>query len=192
MQARLLQIDTALLSQHVLVRRFREGDGAALYELVEDNYSLLYDAFPRTLKEISDPEHAEFFVRRRLADWHLQKGYCFGIWHNQTTELIGLVRLFHIDWETPKGEVGYFIDREYMGQGLMTEALRIVQQFAFKQLVLEKLLLRTAMENVASQRLARKCGFRREGDLRGDFRKLSGELIDTMLFGLTRSEYLGI
>jgi RimJ/RimL family protein N-acetyltransferase len=79
-----------------------------------------------------------------------------------------------------------------MGQGLMTEALRVVQPFAFKQLVLEKLLLRTAMENVASQRLARKCGFRREGDLRGDFRKLSGELIDTMLFGLTRSEYLGI
>lgn len=192
MQARLLQIDTALLSQHVLVRRFQEGDGAILYELVEDNYSFLFDSLPRTLREISDKENAEFFVRRQLADWHLQKGYCMGIWHNQTTELIGMVHVFHIDWEIPKGEVGYFIDREYMGQGLMTEALRIIQQFAFKQLALEKLTLRTAMENVASQRLARKCGFRREGDLRGDFRKLSGELIDTMIFGLTRSEYLGI
>lgn len=192
MQARLLQIDTALLSQHVLVRRFQEGDGARLYELVEDNYSFLFDSFPRTLREISDKENAEFFVRRQLSDWHLQQGYSFGIWHNQSAEMIGLVRLFHIDWEIPKGEVGYFIDREYMGQGLMTEVLRIIQQFAFKQLALEKLVLRTAMENVASQRLARKCGFRREGDLRGDFRKLSGELIDTMLFGLTRSEYLGI
>lgn len=48
------------------------------------------------------------------------------------------------------------------------------------------------MDNVASQRLARKCGFRREGDLRSDYRRPSGELADTMLFGLTRPEYLGV
>lgn len=192
MQARLLNIDTALVAQHVVIRRFREGDGEALYELVEDNYSFLFDTFPRMLREIRDKENAEFFIRRRLADWHLQQDYCFGIWHNQSASLIGLMRVFHIDWEVPKAEVGYFIDRNYTGQGLMTEALRILQGFVFKQLALEKLTLRTAMENVASQRLARKCGFRREGDLRGDFRKLSGELIDTMLFGLTRSEFLGI
>ncbi len=192
MQARLLNIDTALVAQHVVIRRFREGDGEALYELVEDNYSFLFDTFPRMLREIRDKENAEFFIRRRLSDWHLQQDYCFGIWHNQSARLIGLVRIFHIDWEVPRAEIGYFIDRNYTGQGLMTEALRAVQGFAFQQLALEKLTLRTAMENVASQRLARKCGFRREGDLRGDFRKLSGELIDTMLFGLTRSEFLGI
>lgn len=192
MQARLLDIDTALLSSHTVVRRFREGDGAALYELTQDNYNRLYDDFPLLIHEISNKEEGEFFVRRRLADWQLQQAYCFGIWHSKENKLIGILYFTAIDWAVPKATVCFFIDRDYSERGLMTESMLAGLDFAFRQLELEKLKLLTSMENVAAQRLARKCDFRREGDLRGDFRKPSGELIDMMQFGLTRSEYLGV
>jgi len=192
MQARLLDIDTALLSSQTVVRRFREGDGAALHELVQDNYNRLYDDFPALIQDISSKEEAAFFVRRRLADWHLQRGYCFGVWHNKDNTLIGLIHYRALNWKLPKATVVFFIDRNYGEKGLMTESLLQTLDFAFRQLELEKVQLRTSMENVAAQRLARKCSFRREGDLRGDFRKLSGEVIDMMQFGLTRSEYMGV
>ncbi len=192
MQARLLDIDTALLNSHTLVRRLREGDGAILYDLVQDNYNQLYDFLPQAITSVGDKEQAEFFVRRRLADWQLQQRYCFGIWHNKKTELIGMIDLVELDWKLPRAELLFFLDHGFGGHGLMTEALLSVLDFAFRQLELEKLQARTSMENVGAQRLLRKCHFRREGDLRGDFRRPSGEIVDVMLFGLTRSEYLGI
>ncbi len=192
MEARLLNVDTALVTPHTVVRRYREGDGEILYQLIQDNYSRLYDYFPQTIEAINNKESAEFFVRERLADWLLQREYTFGMWDNKSADMIGMLRLSHIDWRIPRAELGYFIDKEYTRKGLMTEALRALLRFAFHQLELEKIVLRTSMENIPSQRLARKCGFRREGDLRGDLRKLGGELIDVMLFGLTRPEYLGV
>jgi RimJ/RimL family protein N-acetyltransferase len=192
MRKELLSVDTALLAPHTVVRRFREEDGAALYELIQDNDSRLSDDFPKTLASAHTQEGAEFFVRERLADWLMQREYCFGIWHNKDAKLIGMIRIFRIDWRIPRAEVGFFIDEGYSQQGLMTESLKVVLQFVFQQLKVEKLQLMTSMENIPSQRLARKVSFRREGDLRANFRKGSGELIDTMLFGLTRSEWLGI
>lgn len=191
MLPRLLNLDTALLTPRTVVRRFREGDGEALYNLMQDNYSRLNDHFPKTLQAANTMSNAELLVRRWLAQWHLQEGFSLGIWLNETAALIGMVRVFHVDWDIPKAELLYWLDKEHTQLGLMTECLGAVLPFAFEQLAIEKLSLRTAMDNVPSQRLARKCGFRREGDLRADFRKMSGELIDTMLFGLTRSEFLG-
>ena len=167
MQARLLEVDTALLSSHTVVRRFREGDGEVLYNLVQDNYNRLYDDFPSLIQAISSKEEGEFFVRRRLADWQLQRGYCFGIWHNKENELIGMLYFKAIDWAVPKAAVCFFIDRAHSERGLMTESMLAGLDFVFRQLEIEKLELRTSMENVAAQRLARKCDFRREGELGG-------------------------
>ena len=71
----------------------------------------------------------------------------------------------------------------------MTEALQKMVLFAFNQLGLEKITARPAMDNYASQRLVRKVGFQREGDLRADHRRPAGDLVDVMLFGLARSTF---
>lgn len=189
MQLHLLSVDTALLTKRVVVRRFRENDGAQLYDLLQTNRVYLEDAFPSTLSENSSKEKSEWYVRVRFARWLLQEEYCFGVWDNDSAKLIGFIRLFRIDWHIPKAEVGFFIDRDFSSKGIMTEVLTVVIRFAFGQLKLEKIALRTAMDNYASQRLARKCGFRREGDLRADFKKTSGEIIDVMVLGLTKAEW---
>lgn len=189
MQSRILDIDTALLTARTVVRRFREGDGKLFFELVRDNHAWLIDHFPTILETVTDKEQGEFYVRQCLSAWLLQEAYSFGIWEHESARLVGMIRLFHIDWSVPKAELSFFIDQGFGGRGLMTEALLTVTRFAFEQLLIEKLNLRTAMDNYASQRLARKCGFRREGDLRDDVRRQGGELIDSMLFGFTRAEF---
>lgn len=189
MQLHLLSVDTALLTKRVVVRRFRENDGEQLYDLLQSNRVYLEDAFPSTLSENSSKEKSEWYVRVRFARWLLQEEYCFGVWDNDSAKLIGFIRLFRIDWHIPKAEVGFFIDRDFSSKGIMTEVLLVIIKFAFSQLKLEKIALRTAMDNYASQRLARKCGFRREGDLRADFKKTSGEIIDVMVLGLTKAEW---
>lgn len=189
MQAHLFQADTALVSPRTVVRRFRENEGETFYNLVADNTARIHDYFPQTLEAVTDKDTAEGFVRQKIADWLLQNEYCFGVWEHKNAKLIGFVRIFNINWGVPAGELAFFIDKNFEGKGIMTEVLQTVIRFIFEDLKIEKLRLRTSTDNYATQRLARKCGFRREGDLRSEFRRPSGELIDVMLFGYTKTEF---
>ncbi len=189
MQPHLFTVDTALLTNRVLVRRFREGDGGAFFELLQNNAAQIQDHFAPLAIEVTHPHEAEAFIRRRLAAWLLQEDYLFGIWRSDEADLIGFIGFTDLDWQAERAEISYFLDHRHTGKGYMTEAMARVVTFGFKQLQLVKIALKTLAENAASQRLARKVGFRREGDLRAEYRKPSGAREDITLFGLTRQEY---
>lgn len=184
-----LQADTVLLTRRTVVRRFRENDGAPFYELVQNNYSRLHDFFPDWARKIHDPLQAEWHVRHLLAEWLTMQSYHFAIWEKEQASIIGFIQLIDLDWSVAKANINFFIDRDHENQGIMTEALQHLVAFAFQQLQLDKLGVRPPMDNYASQRLVRKVGFQREGDLRDEFRRPSGELVDVMLFGLSRSTF---
>jgi RimJ/RimL family protein N-acetyltransferase len=189
MQPHLFQADTALVTLRTVVRRFRENEGESFYQLVSENLSRLTDYFPQTLEAVTNKDTGEAYVRQKIADWLLQNEYCFGVWEHKNAKLVGFVRVFNILWGVPAGELAFFIDKNFEGKGIMTEVVQAAIRFSFEDLKIEKLRLRTATDNYATQRLARKCGFRREGDLRAEFRRPSGELIDVMLFGYTKAEF---
>ena len=190
MRHQLFDVDTALITDRCVVRRFREGDGKAVYRLLDDNRDYLLDHFPYLMAEPGrNRKNAEIFVRECIAEWLLQKRYAMGIWHNETTELVGFIQVFNIDWGVPLGEVAYFIDKSLVRQGIMTEVLARVVRFAFLQLELDKLVVKTMVDNYASQRLARRVGFSREGDLRHEYRLPSGTLVDLVRFGFARETY---
>jgi RimJ/RimL family protein N-acetyltransferase len=85
------------------------------------------------------------------------------------------------------GEVGYWIRTDRTGRGYATEAVRAVVDFAFAELGLYRLELRAGVENRASQRVAEKAGFRREGRLRqGCAHGQAG--YDCYLFGLLATD----
>lgn len=190
LRPQLFSVDTALLTPRCVVRRFREDDGRAFHELLRVNHEYVQDHFPYLTEAAGkSPEEAEAFVRRRMAAWLLQEDYAFGVWSNESTELIGYVHLFEVDWELPIAQLSFFIDRDHARRGIMTEVLARVVRFGFKQLGLEKIYLLTLADNYAGQRLARKIGFGREGDLRNEFRRPGGTLVDLMRLGLTREQY---
>ena len=189
MQKYLFNVDTALLTRRTVIRRFRENEGKELFLLIQENSSHIVNQYPLTLKEIKSPTQAEIYIRKKFSNWLLQQEYCFGIWDTENAKLIGFVHIYQIDWKIPKGEITFFIDHKHTQMGFMTEAMITILQFIFEQLRLEKLVLRTATDNYPTQRLARKVGFRREGDLRSEFKRPSGELVDIMYFGYTRLEY---
>ncbi len=186
MQQELFHIDTVLITPHTVIRRFRENEGETFYELLDNNRSRIEDLFAQSVMPINSKEECEIFVRRKLSAWLLQEAFAFGVWHNSTAKAIGYVELFQIDWSVPKAGIMFFVDREQEGKGIMTEVVREVLRFAFSEIKMERIDLHTASDNFAAQRLARKCGFRREGDLRAYYRKSSGELIDVMLLAVTR------
>lgn len=59
---------------------------------------------------------------------------------------------------------------------------------AGRRLELARLWLQIEPENVASQRVAERCGFVREGRLRSHFEGRGGERVDVLIYGLLPGE----
>jgi RimJ/RimL family protein N-acetyltransferase len=83
--------------------------------------------------------------------------------------------------------VGYWLRPEGRGRGAATEALRLVSRWAFEALGIERLNLITDPENTASQRVAERAGFVREGVLRAWHPTRTGRR-DSVMFSLLRSD----
>lgn len=81
-----------------------------------------------------------------------------------------------------RAHLEYWLLPEWRGRGLATRALLVAARFAFAELGLARLELWTEPENAASQRLAERAGFRREGVLRG-YSEIGGRRVDAVFFG---------
>ena len=85
------------------------------------------------------------------------------------------------------GEIGYWCAPWARGRGVMSAAVRLVRDWAFEVLELERLELTTDLDNIGSQRVAQAAGFRREGVLRG-YLSVRDRRSDDVMFGMVRSD----
>ena len=100
---------------------------------------------------------------------------------------LGSVWLWNVDVLNGRGEVGYWLLRDARGRGAATRAVRLLVGYAFGQLGLERLELFTLIGNVASERVAERAGFVREGVLRSYRRGPRGR-VDVTAFSLLARE----
>lgn len=191
MQQHLFDIENILITSRTVIRRFKEQDGEVFFNLIQNNRERLEDRFPE-LALVHAVEDSSSFVHQQLSKWYAQSSYSFAIWDTDSANIIGYIEINNIQWNIPKAEGVLFIDRNYEGQGIMTEVVTKMLSFVFEQLKLKKLNMIMAADNYAAQRLARKCGFRREGDIRNEIRKSGGELSDAMLLGFTDQDYFKV
>ncbi len=65
------------------------------------------------------------------------------------------------------GEIGYFIDEKYWGKGIGTTATKLVEKFGFKKLGLKRIEILMNIKNKASEKVAIKNKYKKEGKLLG-------------------------
>ena len=102
---------------------------------------------------------------------------------------IGNVKLGPIDWIHRKATFGILIgEREFWGKGIGTEATRMMVEYGFFQLNLNRIELGVHVENEAAIRIYQKAGFQIEGRFRKSVFH-EGTYKDSLWMGLLRSEY---
>ena len=87
-----------------------------------------------------------------------------------------------------RGHLGYWLGVDFWNQGFATEAVRAVVEHGFQTLDLHRIEASHYPRNPASGRVLEKCGFGREGVLRGYLFK-NGVPEDTVMYGLVRSDW---
>jgi [ribosomal protein S5]-alanine N-acetyltransferase len=86
-----------------------------------------------------------------------------------------------------RADVGYWLLAEARGGGRATRALRLVSRWALSQPGVVRLQLWTVPDNVASQRVADRAGFQREGVLRS-YGEVGGRRVDAVFYSLLPSD----
>jgi RimJ/RimL family protein N-acetyltransferase len=124
---------------------------------------------------------AEAFVRGEVARTGEQN---FAV--TEEGRVVGSIGMIVNDSRT--GAIGYWCAREARGRGVTTRALRLICEYGLHELQLERLELLTDTENFASQRVAEKVGFQREGVLRSHLVHPDGRRRDSVMFSLLPGE----
>lgn len=182
----------ALNGQRVRLRAPRTSDYAVWAELRQASRPFLQPWEPTW--PLDDLTRGAF--RRRMQagahDVSMGAAYPFLVFRRDDGNLTGGVTLSNIRRGVSQtASVGYWCGAPFVRCGLTLDAVRTVVDFAFERVGLHRLEAACVPENVASEGLLLKAGFRREGEGR-DYLKINGEWRDHVLFGLLRSDARGV
>ena len=159
------------------------------FELIQSNKSHIEQTFPVTLSNCTDLQKTEAFLEKSKRKESEREGYHFYLRNTETCKLIGYVCIKNVSESILKCELAYFIDQNFEGKGIISQAVADTIAFCFEKLQMNKVYICTSKTNSASQRIATNQGFQKEGILREEFKNGKAILEDVVYFGLLKSEY---
>ena len=134
----------------------------------------------------SDPEVAKFmmwdthksiddtieWLKIEVENVHKEGLYNWGLVLKETGELFGSGGIYYKE-HLNCYELGYNIMKKYWGQGLTTEAGKVILDFAIDTLGEKKFFCRHAIDNIGSKKVMEKLGFQYHSD--SSYNSLNGE-----------------
>ena len=107
-------------------------------------------------------------------------------------KIIGNCGIHAIDWKNRVAEVGIMIgEKEYQSKGFGTEAMKVLLEFGFRTVNLNRIQLRVYEFNSRAINSYNKIGFIEEGRMREAF-FINGEYHDVIFMSILQKEWLKV
>ena len=174
-------------TKRLRVRCYNPSDAPLLAEAVTASVEHLRPWMPWAYAEPEPIEEKFQRLKRFRGLFDLGQDFIYGIFNSEDTKLLGGTGL-HTRLGEKELEIGYWIHKDYVNQGLVTESTAALIKVAFELIHVHRIEIHCDPANAASAAIPRKLGFTHEGTLRGNMRFLD-RWRDTMIWGLLESEY---
>ncbi|MFH5836883.1 GNAT family N-acetyltransferase [Proteiniclasticum sp. C24MP] len=174
------QIET----KRLLLRKLIASDAVRIEKLAGD-----YDVAKTTLN-IPHPYpegSASDFIESRHRAEEKKSIAAFAIVEKESQLFIGLINL-NLSAPHSRGELAYWIGKDYWRKGYGTEAVEALIAYGFQVLHLHKIYAASFISNPGSWRVMEKAGLKYEGTLRQHVARL-GEFHDLVYYGLLKEAY---
>jgi RimJ/RimL family protein N-acetyltransferase len=172
--------DPPLAAAGIVLRRLAASDVGWITAACRDRELSRYmPALPYPYAEAD----ARAFTKQAARGWAEGTGAAFVIARAADGDGLGTIELHLHEADPGLAEIGYWLRREARGHGAATTAVRLVANWAFGELGIERLNLTTLPENAPSQRVAGRAGFTREGLLRAWIATADGRC-DAVMYSL--------
>src|SRR5579872_7334047 len=158
----LIDLPDEIVGERVVVRPYRAGDGAAVFQAIDESREHILPWMPWGPAHAS-PEDTELFVRRARARWDTRDDLGVCMFERATGRFLGGSGLHRIDWTVGSFEIGYWIRKSATGRGFVTESTLLLTQFAFDTLHASRVCITVATPNVRSAAIPNRLGFKLEG-----------------------------
>ena len=179
----LLEFPDEFTTERLLIRSPRPGDGPALRAALADSLPELQEWLPWSEGPLPSVEASEIECRRAHARFVAREDLRLHLYLKGTNIQVGSSGLVRMDWSVPRFEIGYWLRTTYVGQGLMTEAVAGITDYAFRELGARRLEILCDAANVRSVAIPPRVGYTLEGRLRNHERVgRTGRLRDTLIF----------
>jgi RimJ/RimL family protein N-acetyltransferase len=111
------------------------------------------------------PDFGDAWAARYVQGWQDGTRAGFAI-RTLDGEFLGLAGFVELDRDAGEGELGYVVAAHARGRGVATQAVDLLTRWGFDGLGLERITLLIDVANPASEKVAERCGYTREGVLR--------------------------
>jgi RimJ/RimL family protein N-acetyltransferase len=175
---------TSLADGDIRLEPLKTQHAAAMDELARDEDVARFTRVPTPVPDGFGERWIERYTRGRAE----RTNAGFAIVDSGTGDFLGLVGLVNLDLETQEAEAGYVVASRARGRGVATRALRLLTGWAFAEFPLERIELLIDVENPASEVVAERCGYTREGVLRWTYLK-PGVRSDTIIYSMLKREH---
>lgn len=173
-----------LYTQRLIIRPLAVSDAEDMFEYAKTNLVgpkagwPPHESIQETVRVLRNM--VLFKPQYELGNWAIVDKY--------TNKMIGTIELYNY---VPnfKAELGYALNPNYWGQGIVTEAAFAVLDFGFNKLELKRIEAGTFIDNFQSQRICEKIGMKKEGVARNGYIRYDGIIFDKVMFGITNDEF---
>ena len=160
-------------------------NASELFNLTDKNRRHLEPWLPWVpgVKEVTDSAK---FITTSIEEMKKDLGLELGIWF--LTKLIGCIGLHGLSKPNRRASLGYWLDKDYLGKGIMTRSVKALIDFSFIALDLNRIAIEASPENISSCAIAEKLNFVKEGIVR-QFEFVNGRFLDYQIYSLLKSEW---
>lgn len=156
-----------------------------LHEVVEENRHYLAQTLPWAEETSTLDDTREFIGLRRRVFEH---GRAIPLAIIYRGDIVGGLGMDVVDPEIRCGELGYWLDEDHQGMGLMTRSVSALLDVAFGAWRMHRIEVHTTPQNSPSVRVAERLGFVLEGTKR-QAGMLAGRRVDLLLFSLLAEDW---
>lgn len=174
--------------KHIYLRFLEEKDAEAMKQLYFRNKEFFQNYSPKRDESYYTYERHLKSIKNSSQSRKIDKEYSFGIFIKETDQLIGDIDLTGVLRDALQTcYIGYSLDQEHNGKGYMTEAVKLIVDYGFKQLHLHRIVAGVMPTNIGSIRVLEKAGFEKEGFARKNV-KINGKWEDHVELSILNPE----
>jgi RimJ/RimL family protein N-acetyltransferase len=174
-------------TKRMVIRCYHPSDAKLLEQSVMESLEHLKPWMVWAHNEPVSLEARTKAVQSFRGKFDLGENYIYGIFNADETRLLGGTGL-HPRIGENQFEIGYWIHKDFINQGLVTESTAALTKVAFEICRVHRVEIHCDPANLASAAVPRKLGYTHEGTLRQKTRFLD-RWSDSMVWGLLESEY---
>lgn len=176
--------DPPLAAGDVLLRPWRDADADGIVAGVADPEIPRWTRVPQPYGRADAVGFLASQEPMRLRGAHLGLAL---VLRDAPDAVLGSSSLLRPQWEHARIEIGWWVAARARGRGLATQGARLLSRWALAELGVARVDCYVDVDNVASQRVAERAGFRRDGVLRS-WQEHRGERRSMVIYGLVAED----